>query len=116
MYIALNQSLNCIPYKHHDPFKLCELMCEEFPDDYYAIHPVETIQQQFTRYSTPALQELYNTLGFPHTLDRATLVTRLCEFCYWADESVVTKSEIQKKRVPVNKKLKNISLRVLTKK
>jgi len=116
MYIALNQSLNCIPYKHKDPFLLCDVMCNQFPDDYIAIHPVETVRDQFARYSTPALQELYNALGFPHQLDRATLVTRLCEFCWWAAESVVTQSEIHGKRAPVNKKVKNISLRVLTKK
>lgn len=106
MYLLLNQTLNTIPYKYRNPFVLCDVMVAQYPDDYVVIHPVETVQQQFNLYSTAALQDLYNRLGYPHQLDRVTLVTRLCEFCYWAAESVVNK-----KGELINKKVKNISLK-----
>lgn len=41
MYVLLNKTLTTMPYKHPDPFVLCDMVLIEFPDDYVDIFHVE---------------------------------------------------------------------------
>jgi hypothetical protein len=95
MYILLNKTLITIPYKHRDPFVLCDVVVIEFPADYVEIFPVDN-NKPFNELVNSDLKALYAGLyGEEKELDRFQLIDAIMKFISEAEESDIGKYHAQ---------------------